>query len=80
MTASRYWASSASRIGNGSLSGPWPGPVLRIFLGSGEKKSQRKSSHEYSMPSSLAPTKLYRPIVSELAALSKRNEYFAMGL
>ena len=43
MTASRYWASSASRIGSGSLSGPWPGPVLRIFLGS-EKKVNVKAA------------------------------------
>lgn len=28
----------------------------------------------------LAPTKLYLPIVSELAALSKRNEYPALDL
>ncbi len=34
MTASRHWASSFSRIGSGSLSGPWPGPVLSIFRGS----------------------------------------------
>lgn len=61
MTASRYCASSSSRKGKGSPSGPWPGPVFSIFLGS-------------------APTKLYLPIVSELAALSNRKEYLALDL
>ncbi len=34
MTASRYSASSSARIGSGSASGPWPGPVLMTLRGS----------------------------------------------
>lgn len=35
--ATRYRESSSSRIGRGSASGPWPEPVLMVFLGSGGK-------------------------------------------
>ena len=76
-TASRRWASSSSRIGSGSVAGPWPGPVLRIFLGSVSTVNHCNRIMSSILP---APTKLYRPLVSELAALSNKNEYLAWNL
>lgn len=71
--ATRLFASSASRRGNGSVSSPWPGPVLMTLRGS-------RSFLLAALPGNRilkyrpAPTKLYRPIVSVVPALSKRND------
>lgn len=61
IVATLLFASSFSRLGRGSVSSPWPGPVLMTLRGS-------------------APTKLYRPMVSVVAALSNKKESFDLDL
>lgn len=76
MVATRNCESSSSRRGRGSHAGPWPGPVLRTLLGSVNRAFISASLPTVQYIDVPAPTKLYLPIVSVVAALSYKNDCF----